>query len=29
MNCLYDVGLTEKDLRRLMVENPARLLGLP
>ena len=29
MNCLYDVGLTEKDIRRIMVENPARLLGLP
>lgn len=29
MNCLYDVGLTEKDIRLLMVENPARLLGLP
>jgi hypothetical protein len=29
MNCLYDVGLTETDIRRLMVDNPARLLGLP
>ena len=28
MNCLYDVGLTETDIRRVMVENPARLLGL-
>ena len=29
MNCLYDVGLTETDIRRIMVTNPARLLGLP
>jgi hypothetical protein len=28
MNCLYDVGLTETDIRRVMVDNPARLLGL-
>jgi len=28
MNCLYDVGLTETDIRRVMAENPARLLGL-
>src|SRR5262249_4867398 len=29
MNCLYDVGLTEHDIRRVMAQNPARLLGLP
>ena len=28
MNCLYDVGLTETDIRRVMADNPARLLGL-
>jgi hypothetical protein len=28
MNCLYDVGLTETDIRRVMADNPAKLLGL-
>jgi Family of unknown function (DUF6282) len=28
MNCLYDVGVGEKDIRRIMADNPAKLLGL-
>jgi hypothetical protein len=28
VNCLYDVGLDEATIRRLIADNPARLLGL-
>jgi len=28
MNCLFDAGLTEQDIHRMMVTNPARLLDL-
>jgi hypothetical protein len=28
MNCLFDVGFDEKEIRRMMVDNPAKLLGL-
>ena len=28
VNCLFDVGMDEPTIRRLVSENPARLLGL-
>jgi hypothetical protein len=28
MNCLFDVGFDEKEIRRMMVDNPAKLLGV-